>query len=113
MTGISAPPATVERRHTTPGERLAPFVPSPPAMVDRMLALAGTGPDDIVYDLGSGDGQIVIAAARLFGARATGIEIDGDLVRLSSARIAEAGLGSRARIVRGDFLGADLRQATI
>src|SRR5436190_18361989 len=55
----------------------------------------------------------VITAAQRFGARAIGIEIDDDLVRLSTARIAEGGLGSRARIIYGDFLGADLRAATI
>ncbi len=82
-------------------------------MVDKMLELAEARPGDTVYDLGSGDGQIVIAAARQFGARATGIEIDADLVRLSTARIAEGGLGSRARIVQGDLLSADLRPATI
>ena len=82
-------------------------------MVDTMLRLARAGPGDTVYDLGSGNGQIVIAAAQRFGARAIGIEIDDDLVALSSARIEEGRLGSRAQILHGDFVQADLRPATI
>lgn len=114
MPMISASPqTTVESRRASTGQRLAPFVPSPQPMVDKMLELAEARPGDIVYDLGSGDGQIVITAARQFGARSTGIEIDADLVRLSTARIAEGGLASRARIVQGDLLSTDLRPATI
>jgi len=113
MPDTSVSPANAIAWAGARGERLAPFVPSPQAMVDRMLTIARAGPGDMVYDLGSGDGQIVLAAAQQFGARGTGIEIDDDLVRLSSARIAGRGLGSRARIIHGDFLDADLRPATI
>jgi SAM-dependent methyltransferase len=105
--------ATAERHLAVAGERLAPFVPSPQPMVDKMLALAQVQPADTVYDLGAGNGQIVIAAAQRFGARATGIEIDGDLVRLATARVAESGLGSRARILHGDILSTDLSPATV
>ena len=60
---------------------LAPFVSSPPDVVKRMLTLAGVGPGDVVYDLGCGDGRIVIAAAQQFGARGVGIDIDADSAR--------------------------------
>src|SRR3954468_18949770 len=62
----------------TAGE--VPFVPTPPAVVDRMLELAELKPGDVVYDVGSGDARIVIAAAKKYGVKAVGIEIDGDLV---------------------------------
>jgi hypothetical protein len=106
------PPATIAER-ATPGARLAPFLPSPPPMVDLMLEVAGTGRGDCVYDLGSGDGQVVLAAAQRFGARATGIEIDDNLAAVSSARLIASGVAERARIVHGDFLHADLRPATV
>ncbi len=105
--------ATAEQNIAVAGERLAPFVPSPQPMVDKMLAVAQVRSSDVVYDLGSGDGQIVIAAAQRFGARATGIEIDDDLVRLATARVAQSGLGARARIMRGDILSTDLSPATV
>ena len=63
-----------------------PFLVTPPEMVDQMLALARVGPADVVYDLGSGDGRLVIAAARDFRARGVGIEIDPKLVAQSRRR---------------------------
>jgi len=78
-----------------------------------MLELAEVGPDDTVYDLGSGDGRIVIAAAQKFGARAVGVEIRGELVTQSSAEIAKLGLQKRARIIHGDMFEADLGPATV
>ena len=71
------------------GVPLAPFVPSPQPMIDTMLTVAGTTRGDSVYDLGSGSGDIIITAAGSFGAQATGIEINEDLVALSTARLAE------------------------
>src|SRR4249920_829258 len=96
-----------------PGVALAPFVPSPQPMIDTMLTVAGTTRSDSVYDLGSGAGDIVITAAGSFGAQATGIEIDDDLVALSAARLVEHHLVPRARILRGDFLEVDLAPATV
>jgi SAM-dependent methyltransferase len=96
-----------------PGVALAPFVPSPQPMIDTMLTVAGTTPSDLVYDLGSGTGDIVITAAGSFGAQATGIEIDEDLVALSAARLVEHSVVPRARILRGDFLEVDLAPATV
>ncbi len=90
----------------------AMWLPTPQPLVERMLALAQVRPSDVVYDLGSGDGRIVIAAARL-GARAVGIEYNPQLVALSRCLIAAAGVASRARIVQGDLLQAKLGAATV
>jgi SAM-dependent methyltransferase len=89
------------------------WVPTPDAAVDRMLLLARVSPNDLVVDLGSGDGKIVIAAAKRFGARARGYEFSADLVEASrrSARI--DGVADRARFVQGDMFEADYGDATV
>lgn len=94
-------------------DRFTPFVVTPHRVVERMLELAGVGPDDTVYDLGSGDGRIVIAAAQKFGAHAVGVEIRGELVTQSLAEITKLGLQKRARIIHGDMFEADLGSATV
>ncbi len=78
-----------------------------------MLELADVGPDDLVLDLGSGDGRVVIAAARDHGARAVGVEIDPALVHRSREAVAAAGLGGRVRIVQGDLHRHPLKDATV
>jgi hypothetical protein len=82
-------------------------------VVERMLALAGTQAADLVVDLGAGDGRIVIAAARKFGARGLGIELDGALVEKSKDYARRAGVADRVSFVRGDVLEADLSPATV
>src|SRR5258708_3355710 len=74
---------------------VAPFVTTPNEVVDRMLALAGTGPSDYVVDLGSGDGRIVIAAAKKFGARSLGLELDPKLVAQSRESARAEGVAGR------------------
>ena len=91
----------------------APFITTPPDVVEEMLRFAGTGPSDVVVDLGSGDGRIVIAAAQKFGARAIGIELDPPLVRKSREAAAAAGVAGRATFVEGNVLFADISQATV
>lgn len=93
-------------------KQIVPFVPSPQEVVDKMIELASVKVGEIVYDLGSGDGRIVIAAAKR-GARATGFEIDGDLVRKSEANIRNAGLQDRAAIKQQDILTVDLSPASV
>jgi precorrin-6B methylase 2 len=88
------------------------WVPNPPEMVERMMDLAQVTPDDLVVDLGSGDGRNVIAAAKR-GARARGVEYNADLVELSRRRAAEAGVGDRATFVEGDMYEADFADATV
>lgn len=89
-----------------------PFVPTPEEVVEGMLDLAQVTERDIVYDLGSGDGRIVLAAARR-GARAVGIELDAALVAESRASARKAGLESRATFLHGDLFEADLSEATV
>jgi precorrin-6B methylase 2 len=89
-----------------------PFITTPDAVVERMLALAGTRAEDYVVDLGSGDGRIVIAAARR-GARGLGIELDEALVRASRDNAQRAGVADRASFIQGDVLTADFSRATI
>jgi protein-L-isoaspartate O-methyltransferase len=91
----------------------APFITTPPEVVARMLQLAGTSAQDTVLDLGSGDGRIVIAAARDHGARGLGIELDPALVARARDNAARAGVAARARFVEGDALTADLSQASV
>ena len=78
-----------------------------------MLALAQTRPGDLVADLGSGDGRIVIAAAQKFGARGLGIELDQGLVERSRENAARAGVADRVSFVRGDVLAADISAASV
>ena len=90
-----------------------PFVTTPADVVSAMLKLAGAGKDDVVYDLGCGDGRIVIAAAREFGARGVGIEIDPVPLRMAVYNAMRAGVESRVRFVRGDLFEADIGEATV
>lgn len=89
------------------------WVPTPEHVVDRMLQLAAVGPQDLVIDLGSGDGRVVIAAAKKFGARALGVELNAELVRLSEQRAAREGVADRARFLVRDIFQTDLRPATV
>lgn len=95
------------------GLELAHYVPTPLLTGHRMLTLAGVGPDDVVYDLGSGDGRLVILAASEYGARGVGVEIDVGLVALSRAAALEAGVADRVRFIAGDLMAVDLREATV
>jgi SAM-dependent methyltransferase len=88
------------------------WVPTPPALVEKMLDLARLTPKDRLVDLGSGDGVLVIAAARR-GARARGIEYDRGLVEFSKRKAAEAGVSRLTRFVRGDIFKTDFSDATV
>ncbi len=90
-----------------------PYVPTPPEVVDEMLRLAGVRSGDILYDLGCGDGRIVIAAAKRYGVKAVGIDIDPVRVAESNANAAAAGLAGRVRFVQQDLFEADFREATV
>jgi SAM-dependent methyltransferase len=93
-------------------KKIVPYVPSPEYVVDKMIELAGVKKGDVVYDLGSGDGRIVIAAAKK-GARAVGFEIDPDLVAESRANIQKAGVQESAEIRNQDILTVDLSAASV
>jgi SAM-dependent methyltransferase len=90
-----------------------PFATTPHDVVVTMLDLAEVSEEDTVYDLGSGDGRILIAAARDRGARAVGIEIDPELVESSRETILSAGVADRVQVRRGDLFKQDLRPATV
>jgi SAM-dependent methyltransferase len=93
-------------------KKIVPFVPSPQEVVDKMIELAGVKQGDVVYDLGSGDGRIVIAAAKK-GAKTVGFEIDGDLVKQSRENIRAAGVQDSAEIRQQDILTVDLSPASV
>ena len=85
-------------------EKLAPYYPTPETIVDKMLILGGLKAGEKMYDLGSGDGRIVIVAAQKFHADAVGVELDRDLCKQSTAKILKLGLDKKAHIVNGDLL---------
>jgi protein-L-isoaspartate O-methyltransferase len=93
--------------------QLAPYVPSPHQIVERMLELAKIKPGEKVYDLGSGDGRVVIAAAQKYDAKAVGIELSSRLVRSSQEEIKRLGLADKASVVHGDVFEADLGDADV
>ena len=90
-----------------------PFITTPDEVVHRMLQLAQTRPNDVVVDLGSGDGRIVIAAAQKFGARGLGVEIDASLVEKSRHNARDAGVADRVSFVQADVLTADISSASV
>jgi len=91
----------------------APYVASPPDVVDRMLTLGRVGPGDVVYDLGSGDGRIVIAAAQKFGATGVGIEIDPIRVSEARANAARAHVEHLVTFKLEDAMEADVSEASV
>ena len=97
---------------TIPGQDVR-YEPTPMPVVRELLKLAEVGPQDLVYDLGSGDGRIPIIAASEFGARAVGIEIDPALVTQAQAKAREAGVEDRVEFRLGDMYTADVRSATV
>ena len=89
------------------------YVPTPQAVVDAMLQLGDVKATDVVYDLGSGDGRIVIAAAKKYGATGVGFEIDPALVKKARENAVAAGVSGRVRFVAQDLFTADLSRATV
>ena len=111
MVVAAAAAAQAEPEVGRPGKDVM-WVPSPDPLVDAMLEIAEVTPQDVVIDLGSGDGRTVIAAARL-GARAIGVEYDPELVELSRKRAAAAGVAGLSTFVAADLFEADLSEATV
>jgi precorrin-6B methylase 2 len=89
------------------------YVPTNEEVVRGMLKLAGVTKDDIVYDLGCGDGRIPVIAARDFGARGVGIDIDPQRVAEANANVKQAGVGDRVHIRQNDLFTADIKEATV
>ena len=93
--------------------RGAQWVPTTMSTVNRMLSVADVGPDDLIYDLGCGDGRIIVAAARHFGARAVGIEIDPLRYLWCQLLITILGLRGQVKVLFGDFFSKDLSDADV
>ena len=93
--------------------KLAPYYPTPKPVVEKMLQLSGLKPGERLFDLGSGDGRVVIMAAQRFQAEATGVEIDERLVKESREQIQKLGLEAKARIIQGDLLQQDYSTADV
>ena len=89
------------------------YVPTPMEVVDKMMEVAEVGKDDVVYDLGSGDGRIVIVAAAKYGCMAVGYELDPELVELSRRNVERNGVSHLVTIVHQDVLTVDLKPATV
>ena len=90
-----------------------PYVPSPQSVVTDMLKLAGVSDKDFVIDLGSGDGRIVLTAAKVFGARGFGVEIQDNLVKLSNQAAQKEGIADRVKFITQDLFKTDISQATV
>jgi SAM-dependent methyltransferase len=101
--------AGVQRMQRTPDIH---YVPTPTRVVEAMLTLAAVGPNDVVYDLGSGDGRIVIAAAKR-GARGVGIELEPGLVAEAGRNARKAGVAERVQFIEGDIFNTDLSAASV
>jgi len=102
------------RAQPAPEDNVAgPYVPTPWPVVDDMLRLVDVRADDVLYDLGSGDGRLVIEAAKRYRARGVGVEMQADLVKAAVAGAKRAGVAERVRFVQGDLFDTDLHEATV
>ncbi len=121
--GNSGSHRVLDKKGISPGEKseldpkdavkLAPFLPTPVCVVDRMLELANVDEDDIVYDLGCGDGRIVIAAAKKYGARGVGLDIYPQWIKKSQSNARKAGVESLVEFRLEDATSADISEATV
>ncbi|MEW6299302.1 MAG: class I SAM-dependent methyltransferase [Thermodesulfobacteriota bacterium] len=115
LTCVSAVCAGAQEQPPTeePSAPKVPYVPTPPNVVEEMLRLANVTADDVLYDLGCGDGRIVITAARQFGARGVGVDINPQRISEAEANARQAGVTDRVRFLQQDLFEADLRDATV
>jgi ribosomal protein L11 methylase PrmA len=101
---------------TAPAQLRSPdviFVPTPQEVVDAMLKLAKVGANDVVYDLGSGDGRIPITAAKTYGARGIGIDIDPQRIKEATENLKAAGVGDKVRFLNQDLFTTNISEATV
>src|SRR4051795_7099794 len=112
MTCIAIASVAFAQRSAAPSPDIH-YVPTSNGVAEAMLKLAKTTSSDVVYDLGSGDGRIVIAAAKKFGARGVGIEIDPERTREATANARAAGVADKVSFVTDDVLTADVSPATV
>lgn len=105
--------AAITAAQTNYANKLAPYVPSPQRVVDRMLELAAVRAGDMVYDLGCGDGRVLITAAQRYNAKAVGIEISAKLVQQATEHVAHLGLQDQIKVIQGDLREADFSNADV
>jgi predicted O-methyltransferase YrrM len=110
LTAAGAQSAATKKAPKAPD---VPYVPTHQDIVQEMLVMARVRPDDVLYDLGSGDGRIVIAAARQFGTRGVGYDIDPQRVREANVNARRAGVTDKVKFVHGDIFEADIKEATV
>jgi SAM-dependent methyltransferase len=106
---VSAPALAQEPKDNIAG----PYVPTPWVIVDAMLNLADIRADDVVYDLGSGDGRLVITAAKRYKARGVGVELQPELIGLANAGAKKEEVADRVKFIQGDLFETDIREATV
>lgn len=109
----SAAWAQAAQKYNDEGKKIVPYVPTPQEVVERMLDLAQVKKGDVVYDLGSGDGRIVVTAAKKYGVKAIGFEIDPERIKESAENIKKAGVGDLVEIRQQDIRTVDLSPATV
>jgi tRNA G37 N-methylase Trm5 len=110
MAGCNQPPAQAAGTQRVPD---VVYMPTPQPVVELMLEMAAVGTDDVLYDLGSGDGRIPVTAARRWGTRGFGIEIDPERIREAERNAEQAGVADRVSFIQGDLFEADLSEATV
>lgn len=110
LIGSGSPLAAQTDRHA---KSLAPYVPSPQTIVDRMLEAAQIKPGETLFDLGCGDGRVLIAAAQRFRAKAVGVELSPKMAKLAKDQIQHANLQASAKVVEGNLLDVDLSSADV
>ena len=105
--------AAVAAQGQSPSQPDVVYITTPQPVVEAMLDMAGVKEGDVVYDLGSGDGRIVITAAKKYRARGVGVELDSTLVKQATDNAAAAGVADRVRFVTGNIFDADIREASV
>ena len=113
LAGLALAPAAIPSALAQQPLPKVPYVTTPQDIVDRMLSMAQVGRNDVVYDLGCGDGRIVISAARKHGARGVGIDLDPERIREATANARAAGVQDRVRFRQADLFRSDFSPATV
>jgi len=110
---LAALPVAAQQRYPVYSQKLAPFVPSPQRVVDRMLEMAAPKAGETVFDLGCGDGRVLVTAAQKYKAKAVGVEVDERLVQRATERISQSNLQGQDKGLQMDLLQADLSSADV
>jgi SAM-dependent methyltransferase len=110
---LAAAPAVLAQYDDDPANPEVPYVPTPQDVVDGMLKLANVTKNDVVYDLGCGDGRIVITAAQKFGARGVGVDINPERIREARENAAKAGVADKVKFIEKNLFEADIKEATV